>query len=363
MQAPTGAYALRKPALWYLCRKGNSLPQSALGAATIFIAFCLAPAAAQPVPGKLSQMTTVHYAATGISFAEAPYLVAVAKKFFAAENLDVEYVVAQQSAQVCQQLLAKAVETGECSMNDVIQIVEMSGAPLVLVSNEILTALNYAMMTKPSIKTWADLKGKTIIVGGPKDNTVFYTRVMARANGLEDNDYQFQFAGASAARFAALKSGAVDAAMLTDPFDSQAEVEGYTRVDDLRPKYLKAENYAGGGFITTKDWAKTHSDEIVAHISALRKATLWIYDPANKDELFTILQPRINVTREAFDRTYQKNVVQNKMWATDGGVIRDSAVQGVVNSLVELGSLPAPAPKAAKYYDSTYVDLATASGQ
>jgi len=66
----------------------------------------------------------------------------------------------------------------------------------------------------------------------------------------------------------------------------------------------------------------------------LRQATLWIYDPANKDELFKILQPKINVTREAFDRTYEKNVVENKMWATDGGVIRDSAVQGVVNSLV-----------------------------
>jgi NitT/TauT family transport system substrate-binding protein len=336
---------------------------SVLKRTALLFAICTVPAAAQPVPGKLPQMTTVHYAATGISFAEAPYLVAVAKKFFEAENLDVQYVVAQQSAQVCQQLLAKAVETGECSMNDVIQIVEMSGAPLVLVSNEILTALNYAMITRPSIKTWADLKGKTIIVGGPKDNTVFYTRVMARANGLQDSDYQFQFAGASAARFAALKSGAVDAAMLTDPFDSLAEFEGYTRIDDLRPKYLKAENYAGGGFITTRDWAKTHVDEVVAHIRVLRQATLWIYDPANKDELFKILQPKINVTREAFDRTYEKNVVENKMWATDGGVIRDSAVQGVVNSLVELGSLPAPAPKASKYYDSTYVDLATQPGQ
>ena len=41
-----------------------------------------------------------------------------------------------------------------------------------------LTALNYAVMAKPNIKNWADMKGKTIIVGGPKDNTVYYTRVM-----------------------------------------------------------------------------------------------------------------------------------------------------------------------------------------
>jgi hypothetical protein len=67
------------------------------------------------------------------------------------------------------------------------------------------------------------------------------------------------------------------------------------------------------------------------------------------------------VTREAFDRAYQKNVVENKSWFTTGNTI-DSAVQGVVDSLVELGSLPAPAPKASKYYDNTYADLVTKAG-
>jgi len=190
-------------------------------------------------------MTELHFGETGISFSATPYLVGVAKKFFEVENLRIDIVVSGQSALVCQQLLAKAIEIGDCSMNDVIQIVEMSGAPLILVANDVVTALNYAM--------------------------------------------------------------------LTDPFDSQAELEGYVRIDDLRPKYLKAENYAGGGVITTKDRALEHPEEIVAFIRALGNATAWIYDPANKDELLSILQARINVTREAFDRTYQKNIVQNSM--------------------------------------------------
>jgi NitT/TauT family transport system substrate-binding protein len=339
------------------------ISSSLVRVAALSFAFAMAAAtsatsAGEAVAGRLSQMTTLRYAGTGVSLSTAPYLVAVSKKYFEAENLKVDLVVGGQSAAVCQQILAKAVEMGQCSLNDVIQIVEMSGAPLVLLSNEIVSALNYGMMTKPSIKTWADLKGKTIIVGGPKDNTVYFTRVMARANGLGDKDYQFQFAGASSARFAALKSGAVDAAMLTDPFDAQAELEGYNRVGDLRPSYLKADNYAGGGLIATKEWAKAHPNEIAAYLRVIAKAAAWIYDPANKEELFTILQPRINVTREAFDRTYEKNVVKDRMWATDEHVI-ESAVQGVVDSLVELGSLPAPAPKAAKYFDNTFVELAS----
>ena len=68
-----------------------------------------------------------------------------------------------------------------------------------------------------------------VLSGQPKaahDNTVYFTRVMARPNGLPDGDYDFQYAGASSARYAALKSGAVDSALLTPPFDSLAEREG-----------------------------------------------------------------------------------------------------------------------------------------
>jgi ABC-type nitrate/sulfonate/bicarbonate transport system substrate-binding protein len=288
--------------------------------------------------------------------------VAIEKKFFESENVNFEMIVAGQSAAVCQQVLAKAVDMGQCSYNDVIQIVQSSGAPLEVVTNELVTALNYAMMARPGTTSWADLKGKNIMVGGPKDNTVYYTRVMARANGLNDEDYQFQFAGASAARYAALKSGAVEASILTDPFDGQAEQEGFVRLDDLLPKYLNADNYAGGGAVAMKDWADAHPNEIASYSRAVRKAIAWIYDPANKDEMFSIMQPKLNVSREAFDRSYQRTVIDTKMWSTDG-LNRESAVQGVVNSLIELGALTPPAPPATKFFDNTFGQLALKSAQ
>jgi ABC-type nitrate/sulfonate/bicarbonate transport system substrate-binding protein len=315
--------------------------------------------AAKPA-AKLAQMTNLKYGATGISWSNSPQIVAIEKKFFEAENLNVEMIVAGQSAAVCQQLLAKAIDVGQCSLNDTIQAVEAGGAPLILVSADLVTSLDYGLMSKPDLKTWADLKGKTIMVAGPRDNTIYFIRTMARANGLQDNDYEFQFAGTSGARFAGLKSGAVDAALLTDPFDQQAETDGFHRMDDLLPKYVTAENYAGGGVIAQRDWAREHPNEIAAYSRATRRAVQWIYAPANKDELFAIMQPRLNVTREAFDNSYRKTVIQNKMWTTDG-LAKESAVQGVVNSLVELGSLPAPAPKADKYFDNTYVELALRS--
>ena len=326
-----------------------------------------APATAPPAAtaqvgaaSKLTQMTPIKWAATGVSWTTTPQVVGIEKKFFEAENLSLELVVAGQSASACQQVLAKAVEIGQCSLNDMIQAVESGGAPLVDASTEQVTAINYGLMAKPDIKSWADLKGKIIIVGGPKDNTVYYTRLMARPNGLKDDDYQFQYAGASSARYAALKSGAVDAAILTDPFDSQAELEGFTRVDDLRPKYITAQNYSGGGAVVLKDWAKDHPNELAAYIRAFERSVNWIYDPANKDELFNIVQPKLNTTREAFEKTYTRTVVNDKIWATNPLNV-DTAIQGVANSLVELGALSAPAPQASKYYDNTYAERAVES--
>ncbi len=343
------AVRLRKTAGWHI-----TFIAAAVIAATT-------PSRALDGLAKPDKMTVINYASTGLTWSTAPHLVGVAKGFFRGENIDLQLNVAGQSASVCQQILARAVEIGQCSINDVIQVVELSGAPLVQVSNEGAIVLNYGIMAKPNIKTWSDLKGKTIIVGGPRDNTVYFTRIMARAHQLKDADYQFTYAGASGARYAALKSGAVDAAILTDPFDAQAELDGFVRLDDLLPKYLTAETYAGTGGVSTKAWAASHPVEVIAYIRAFRKSTRWLYDPVNKDELFTILQPKLNVTRDAFDRAYRKNVVEGKSWFTTGHTI-DSAVQGTADSLVELGSLPPPAPKAGKFYDNTYTDLVTKAG-
>ena len=198
------------------------------------------------------------------------------------------------------------------------------------------------------------------MVAGPKDNTAYYFHIMARANGLKDNDYDFQFAGSSGARFAALKSGAVDAAFLTFPFDVQAEQEGYRRLANLLPEYLNADNYAGGGFIARRDWAQDHADEAVRYIRAITKAIDWLYAPANKTELYGVVKAKLNLTEEAFEQVYQNSLVTGKQFSTDGR-FKESAVQGVMKGLVDLGSLKEPLPEASKYYDNTYANRARES--
>jgi len=299
----------------------------------------------------------LNYVLTSLVFNVTPELVAQSKGFFAQENLTVDLPVAGQSASACQQVLAKAADIAQCSLNDMIQADEAGGARLVMVMNESLTALQYGAMAKPNINSWNDVKGKTVMVGGPKDNTVYYFHLMARAHGLKDTDYNFQYAGASSARLAALKSGGVDISMLANPADIQAEQDGFKRLDNLLPQYLNAGNYAGGGPVVTQDWAKTHSDELSRYLRAILKSINWIFDPANKQALFEIVGPKLNLTADVFEQTYQLNVVSSKTWSTNGE-IKDSAIQGVLNGLVDLGALKDPTPPASKYYDQSYLDTA-----
>jgi NitT/TauT family transport system substrate-binding protein len=321
-----------------------------------------APTTSQPAApaGQSLEPKTIRMASVGIGWSTAPEMVAQDKGFYADEKLTVEVNIAGQSAAVCQQILAKAADIGQCSLNDMVQAVEASGAQLIQFFGLYASPLNYSIMAKPNINTWADLKGKSIMVGGPKDNTVFFFRAMARPNNLQDNDYDFQFAGASSARFAALKSGAVDASILTDPFDLQAEQEGYKKIDALVPKYVNAGNYGYIIHVAQPDWAKAHQDELTRYMRGLLRAIDWIYDPANKQELFNIVGPKVNMNQETFDRLYKRDAQDDRYWSTDGKMT-DAGVQGVLNSLIELDSLKTPAPPPSKYYDSTYIDATLAS--
>ena len=330
----------------------------ALMTATLLLAGCRSSNSGSAATPSASKPVHVTYALVGApNWSGAPEIVAQSKGFYAEEGLTVDFVVTGQSASACQQVLAKAAQIGACSIGDMIQAVEASGAPLFQFFDLYAQPLAYSLMAKPSFKSWSDLKGKTIMVGGPKDNTVYFLRVMARANGLKDNDYSFQYAGASSARYAALKSGAVDASMLTDPFDQQAQQSGYTKIDALVPKYVNGGNYGYYIAAARKDWAKDHADILERFIRAELKGVAWIYNPANKQELFSLVGPKANMTQVQFDHLYQRDVVNGKAWSTDGKMT-DAGVEGVIKSLVEVGSLKEPTPPPSKYYDSTYVNAA-----
>ena len=84
---------------------------------------------------------------------------------------------------------------------------------------------------RPAIRSWPELRGKTIAVSGPGSLTDLLTRRALVKHGLSPgSDVALLSSGASQPRYTALKAGRVDAAVLLPPQTWTAESDGFTRL-------------------------------------------------------------------------------------------------------------------------------------
>jgi NitT/TauT family transport system substrate-binding protein len=184
-----------------------------------------------------------------------PFYIASQKGFFAAQDLDVEINFAQSGAAVTQQLTGGAYDVVlSVGISDPIHAVD-KGASLALI-RIIGDAAPYALIGKPGLKTIADLKGKTVSVGQVNDPTTYYFERMAAANGLKSGDYEELRAGVAASRFAALKAGVADAALVLPPLNFQANAAGYITLG-FAADYIKDLPFTG--MTVRRDWAQARA--------------------------------------------------------------------------------------------------------
>jgi ABC-type nitrate/sulfonate/bicarbonate transport system substrate-binding protein len=157
------------------------------------------------------------------------------------------------------------------------------------------------MIGRSNIADLKGLKGKKIAIGGLRDiNKIYLDRVLV-PNGLKDGDYDIIVIGATGARFAALKSGAIDATMLVPPFNFTALKSGFKSLGLVR-------DYAGDlpqtGMQISRRWAATHANQAKAINQVVDEAVTWLYDRKNRDEAIDILTTAAKVNREEIAESY-----------------------------------------------------------
>jgi ABC-type nitrate/sulfonate/bicarbonate transport system substrate-binding protein len=226
--------------------------------------------------------------------------VAVHKGFFAAENLDLELNFAQSGAAVTQQLTGGSLDVAlSVGITDPIRAIA-KGAPLTLV-RVIGNAPPYVLIGKPGLKSIADLKGKIVSVGAVNDITTVFFEKMAAANGLKKGDYEMMSAGVAAARFAALKAGVVDAAIVLPPLNFQANKAGFVTLG-LAADYVKDLPFTGMAMHRT--WAAANMSAAKRVLAATDKSVAWFADPAHRDEAIELLVRVGRSTKEDAEASY-----------------------------------------------------------
>jgi NitT/TauT family transport system substrate-binding protein len=229
-----------------------------------------------------------------------PFYIASQKGFFAAQDLDVEINFAQSGAAVTQQLTGGAYDVVlSVGIVDPIHAVD-KGASLALI-RIIGDAAPYALIGKPGLKTIADLKGKTISVGQVSDPTTYYFERMAAANGLKSADYEELRAGVAASRFAALKAGVADAALVLPPLNFQANAAGFVTLG-FAADYIKDLPFTG--MAVRRDWAQAHMPAAKRLLAATDQSIAWFNDEAHRSEAIELLVDSAHARKEDADASY-----------------------------------------------------------
>jgi NitT/TauT family transport system substrate-binding protein len=226
--------------------------------------------------------------------------VAVHKGFFAAENIDVELNFARSGAAVTQQLTAGSIDVAlSVGITDPIHAAA-KGAPVALI-RIVGKSAPYVLIGKSGLKSIKDLKGKTVSVGGPHDITTVYFQRMMAANGLKPSDYQMIAAGVAAARFAALKAGVSDAAIVLPPLNFVANAQGFVTLG-FAADYVK--NVPFTGMAVNRNWATAHAAVAKRILAAVDKAVAWLADPAHRGEAVDLLVKVAHSTKPNAEASY-----------------------------------------------------------
>jgi NitT/TauT family transport system substrate-binding protein len=262
-----------------------------------------------------------------------PSAVAQEKGFFTAAGLTPDIVYAQSNAAVIQQVAAGSAHFSTNSgLVDPIRAIE-KGAPLALIRLEI-QAPPYSLLAKPSIKNIGELKGKMISVGGAKDITRIFVERMLEPNGVKPGEFDMTFAGATSARFSALQAGAVDAAILTPPFNFHAQSAGFTLLGNT----IQYVDMPFAGITVNTSWATTNKATVQKVIEVYNKSMAWLYDPANRDEAVQILMKVSKIKQSDVELAYDFLVKGKYLEAT--GKISKSKLGTLVDALKALGDIP-----------------------
>jgi ABC-type nitrate/sulfonate/bicarbonate transport system substrate-binding protein len=267
-----------------------------------------------------------------------PLYVAQSKGYFDAADLKLDVVFSPSNASVIQQLAAGSFNIApSAGIVDPIRAIE-KGAPVSII-RILIKSPPYALLAKPAIKSLKDLKGKTIMIGGAKDVTRIFTERMLQPNGLKSGDYDYIFAGATSARFAALQSGAVDASILTVPFNFYAESAGYTNLGFVFD-YIPDMPFAA--VAVNRNWATANPKLVERFLGVMQKGVAWFEDPANHAEAVKLMVEHSKLKQDDVEKSYE--FLRSKHLFEPTGKVSRRTLNAVTDALKELGDVPKDFP-------------------
>jgi NitT/TauT family transport system substrate-binding protein len=166
---------------------------------------------------------------SSISAAYTGIWVAQDAGYFAKEGLDSQVIFIGSATQLAQVLVAGDVDIASLGGGPVMAA-SLSGADLRVIGNNV-NKLIFSLHAKPEIKSIEDLRGKRIAVSRFGSSSDVAARHALRKHNLDPlKDITLMQLGTMSNMFGALKSGAVEASMVSPPTQFLSEKMGFKEI-------------------------------------------------------------------------------------------------------------------------------------
>ncbi len=233
-----------------------------------------------------------------IAFPGAPNLptfAAIEEGYFADEGLAVELALTASSVAQAERTAAGEFDIVFTAFDNVVAYGEGQGAAADGVDPDYVvlmgaTQLELAIVTAPEIRTYADLKGRSIALDALTTGFAFVLFDMMEKSGLGRDDVTFAAVGATPQRWQSVKAGEHAATLTIEPFTSIARRSGFNVLDVSSNHFA---SYQGGSIAARRAYAAENPETVKAFIRAYLKGLAWTLDPANREAGAALLQSRM----------------------------------------------------------------------
>jgi ABC-type nitrate/sulfonate/bicarbonate transport system substrate-binding protein len=326
------------------------MTKSGAGLCMVAIGWMLAPGVSLSAAHSQTHVTTMVF--QGVQ--NLPLYAAHQKGFFAKHGLIVDQKIAPGSQELRDGLAQGRYQIVHTAVDNAIAMAEQAKVDIVVV----LGGDNgwNDLFVQPEIKTYTDLRGKTVVVDAPDTAFAFQLYQMLKLHGVGQNEIAVKPVGATRFRLHAITTDkSVAAAMLNLPFSLQAQQAGIkklaTAVDVIGP-YLSTT-----GFVL-RSWARDNGNTLVRYIQAYVEGLRWAMQPSNKDEAVALLADGLTIPQDMAERSYGIAVAPNNGFMTDAKLDM-AGFKNVLKLRAELhGDWGGNPPSPERYLDLSYYQRA-----
>ena len=175
----------------------------------------------------------LHVANVSRTLFSLPLWVAQRQGFMKDENLDVSSHILDNAEKINAALRSGEMQIAMGTPEAVVIDAYRGGTLRIIAGNT--GRLPHFIITKPEIKTLAQLRGANIGILSEKEGSTYVVQDIAKAIGLTPADYKMTAVGGAPTRWRLLKEGKIDAGLQPIPLSYEAEAAGFNNLGSVIP--------------------------------------------------------------------------------------------------------------------------------